>query len=100
MGAVDGVLAIIVRFTIAPESIDRFLALVSDNARLSKQLEPGCQRFDVLRPETGASLVVLYELYRTAEDFADHLTRPHYLEFDAATRAMVSDKKIERLGLL
>jgi autoinducer 2-degrading protein len=97
---VGPVLVVIVRFAIAPEMIERFVGLVTDNARLSRLLEPGCQRFDVLRPADGSSQIVLYELYASTEDFDDHLARPHFIAFDTATRSMVIEKRVERFEMV
>ena len=99
MASADTRLAIIVRFKILPEKIEGFADLVKENARLSKALEPGCKRFDVLRPNDGTSQIVLYELYQSSEDFQDHLVRPHFVAFDEATRSMVIDKRVERFEL-
>jgi (4S)-4-hydroxy-5-phosphonooxypentane-2,3-dione isomerase len=97
--AADNLLAIIVRFTIVPEMMDCFVDLVRENARLSVSVEPGCERFDVLVPRDRKAEIVLYELYNSTEQFNDHLSRPHYLTFDAATRSMVVEKRVERFEL-
>jgi len=83
-----------VRFEVDPADFAGFLAEVTENARFSVAIEPGCLRFDVLVPEAGAGPVLLYEIYATAEDFDLHLAADHYLRFDAATKAMVRGKTV------
>jgi len=100
MAVANARLVIIVRFTILPDMIDAFVNLVMENASLSKTLERGCQRFDVLRPDDGAAQIVLYELYDSADDFQDHLTRPHFAAFDTATQSMVIEKRVERFEMV
>ena len=41
--------------------------------------EPGAARFDVLRAIDDPGRFFLYEVYRTAEDFAAHQRTEHYL---------------------
>jgi (4S)-4-hydroxy-5-phosphonooxypentane-2,3-dione isomerase len=82
-------------FDVAPDAFPNFLTQVRENAAQSVQLEPGCLRFDVLVPEIGAgSGVLLYEIYRTHDDFDLHLASSHYLRFDAATKHMVLAKQV------
>jgi len=89
--------AVVVTFRLSSDGLAPFLRLVTENARLSAELEADCVRFDVLRPATAApDIVALYELYRTAEAFADHLTRPHFLRFDAEAQDYVIEKSVAR----
>ena len=60
-----------------------FLAASLDNARHTRQ-EPGNLRFDVLRAEEDPSRFMLYESYRTKEDFAHHQQTPHYARWKQA----------------
>ena len=90
--------AIIVRFTLAPGTRERFLTLVRDNAATSVRDEPGCHRFDVLVP-AAEDEVALYEIYADAAAFDIHLASPHFAAFDRATRGMVRDKAVTRFSL-
>src|SRR5262245_61337226 len=87
--------AITVAFELEEGAFDTFFRLVKENAAQSVKLEPGCIRFDVLVPLAApGSSVLLYEIYATREDFTRHLSMPHYLSFDEATRAMVLSKTV------
>jgi (4S)-4-hydroxy-5-phosphonooxypentane-2,3-dione isomerase len=84
-----------VRFDVTPDAFPSFLAKVCEIAAQSVELELGCLRFDVLVPADGmGSSVLLYEIYRTRDDFDLHLESPHYLSFDAATKHMVLAKQV------
>jgi quinol monooxygenase YgiN len=91
---------ITVDFEIKPESRDRFLALVRENAALSISAEAGCRRFDVCVPADGSPRVFLYEIYADEAAFKAHLQTTHYRAFAAATSGMVQDRKIVPLTLL
>lgn len=88
--------AVIVSFDVAAGDFAYFSEMVRENARLTVANEEGCLRFDVLTSSRSQSRVVLYELYRSEEDFEAHLAMPHFIEFDAASRGMVKDKAVER----
>ena len=76
-----------------------FLPLVTENARLSKQNEPGCRRFDVLVPHQGSDWLRLYEIYDGETAMAHHRTTPHYLAFRDAIKSMIASTIIERFEL-
>lgn len=87
--------AITVAFELKPGERDRFLKLVRANAAASLREEPNCLRFDVLVPaaQSGAD-VLLYEIYADRLAFETHLASAHFIDFDAATRHMVTRKAI------
>jgi len=83
-----------VTFALAPQDRAGFLALVRENAAFSVQNEPGCLRFDVLVPLDTDCTVLLYEIYRSRDDFDRHLAADHYKQFDRATQGMVRTKTV------
>ena len=91
---------ITVDFHLKPESRDKFLGLVRENAALSLANERGCRRFDVCVPLDGSPQVFLYEIYDDEAAFKAHLETPHYKSFAAAAASMVQDRKIVPLRLL
>jgi autoinducer 2-degrading protein len=92
--------AITVDFEILEGGLDRFLALVRDNAARSVADEPGCFRFDVLVPGSGAEpRVFLYEIYADRSAFDHHLGTPHFLQFDAASRDLVRRKTVAQFSV-
>lgn len=62
---------------VKPEFADRFREATLDNARGSRQ-EPGNLRFDVLQAEDDPNRFLLYEAYKTRDDFAKHQATAHY----------------------
>jgi quinol monooxygenase YgiN len=85
---------ITVDFQLHPGALREFLPLMVENANKSRDLEPGCERFDVLIPKDCADRVLLYEIYTDKAAFGEHLRAAHFLSFNQATQAMVKDKKI------
>ena len=64
---------VVVTFQIRPETTGPFEALLTRNASLSLDLEPSCIQFDICRSTQDPASFVLYELYESAQAFADHL---------------------------
>ncbi|MDQ2080928.1 putative quinol monooxygenase [Xanthobacteraceae bacterium Astr-EGSB] len=90
-----------VDFTISPGRLADFLPLMLDNARVSREREPGCRQFDVCRSPEQPQAIFLYEVYDDAGAFQMHLDSAHFRAFDAAVRDMIASKQVrvhERLG--
>jgi autoinducer 2-degrading protein len=83
-----------VEFDVEPAQFDRFMTLMAENARLSRELERGCRHFDVCRPRDVASRVFLYEIYDDEAAFQAHLQTVHFKSFAAATKDMITTRKI------
>ncbi len=90
---------ILAEFDIPPEHAAAFMRHVRENAAASVRDEPGCRRFDVLRPENGAERVTLYEIYHDRAAFEAHLRTPHFAAFDAATGPLVRGRSVRRFDL-
>jgi quinol monooxygenase YgiN len=85
---------IIVEFVTKPGAMAAFLPLMLGNARASLENEPGCRRFDVLRPEGEDDRILLYEIYDDRAAFDAHCSAAHFTAFDRATREMVARKTV------
>ena len=88
-------------FTVHRQCVDAFLPLMLENARLSRQTEPGCGQFDVCRDPARPESVFLYEVYDNHAAFEAHLQTAHFKSFNEATHAMIAAKKVcayERLN--
>jgi quinol monooxygenase YgiN len=85
---------ITVEFTVDAGDMAAFMPLMLANARASLELEPGCERFDVLRPQGETDRVVLYEIYHDRAAFDLHVRAPHYLAFAAATEPLIRAKSV------
>jgi len=83
-----------VEFTIEPQRFDQFLPLMLDNARRSREDEPGCRQFDVGVDDAQPAVVHLYELYDNRAAFDAHLASPHFVAFAAATTKMITARVI------
>lgn len=88
--------ALVVEFLIRPAHIEAFATAIRDNARASRDSEPGCRQFDVCRDPANPALFFLYELYDDAAAVDAHLQAPHFLQMNAATAAWVERKTVWR----
>lgn len=68
---------------VKPGQVEGFIQETLQNARGTRQ-EPGNVRFDVLQAEDDPQRFLLYEAYRSKEDFTAHQQTPHYLHWKAA----------------
>lgn len=84
-----------VTFDIDPAQWEVFLPLMVENARVSRESEPGCQLFDIC---CDAPSVFLYEVYDTRAAFEAHLKSAHFKAFDAAVAKMVTGKTVKTFG--
>ncbi len=91
---------IMVDFRLKPGAKSAFRRLIDDNARASCRNEPGCRRFDVLEAPGEADRIVLYEIYDDRAAFGAHLETRHFASFNAASAALVADKKVTELDLV
>ncbi len=89
--------ALIVEFRIHAQHIAAFEAAILDNARASRETEPGCVQFDVCRHPAEPELFYLYELYTSEAAIQAHLQAPHFLAMDAMTSSWVASKTVRRL---
>ncbi|MGD1278832.1 MAG: antibiotic biosynthesis monooxygenase [Tepidisphaeraceae bacterium] len=65
---------------VKPESVKPFIEATLQNARHTRR-EAGNVRFDVLQAEEEPTRFLLYEAYRSKDDFAKHQQTPHYLRW-------------------
>lgn len=91
---------IVVDFTIRPERLAEFMPLMLENARASRETEPGCRVFDVCVDPKEKSSVFLYEVYDDRAAFDAHLAAAHFKRFDAAVAPMVASKAVRILERL
>jgi len=84
-----------VEFTINPSLWDAFLPLMVENARASRESEPGCRQFDICIDAAKPATVFLYELYADRAAFDAHLASVHFKAFAAATQAMITGRAVQ-----
>jgi HTH-type transcriptional regulator, repressor for puuD len=84
----EAMFGLIVSLRIKPDQVERFLAAIEDNARASRDDEPGCVRFDVYRDNDDPHHYLLHELYRDEAAFRDaHRATPHFRRWREAAAA-------------
>ena len=88
---------VIVDFRIKPERLAAFMPAMLENARLSRENEPGCRSFDVCVDPKEKTSVFLYEVYDDRAAFDAHLATAHFKRFDAAVADMVAAKTVRLL---
>jgi autoinducer 2-degrading protein len=88
---------VIVDFKIKSEHLAQFMPLMLENARASRETEPGCRQFDVCVNPKDRTSVFLYEIYDNRAAFDAHLATAHFKKFDPAVAAMVASKAVRTL---
>ena len=91
-------LVVLVEIATKPGAQQAFASAIGANARASVN-EPGCRRFDVCTDPQASDRVTLYEIYDDEAAFDAHMRTPHYLEFAAASKALVETIAVRRLRL-
>jgi (4S)-4-hydroxy-5-phosphonooxypentane-2,3-dione isomerase len=89
--------ALIVEFDIKPDGLDKFKALIAENARDSVKNEPGCLLFDVCQDEANPNRIVLYEIYKDTAAFDAHREMAHVKKFFGAAKELIAGQKATRM---
>ena len=85
---------------VQPERISAFIEASLDNAR-NTRLEPGNLQFDVCQGEDDPGRFLLYEVYKTADDFVKHQQTAHYFRWrDAVNPWMAQNRSAVKLHAL
>ncbi|WP_420993137.1 putative quinol monooxygenase [Cupriavidus sp. 30B13] len=91
--------AVVVTIEVLPEKRNAFRDAILTNAAQSLAAEPGCLTFDVLENPKSPEFL-LYEIYRDAEAFREHLAMRHFHDFDRASSEWVVKKQVAEYGRL
>lgn len=89
-----------VEFTIEPGRVHAFLPLMIDNAKASREREPGCRQFDVCADPAAPDRIFLYEVYADRAAFDAHLASAHFKAFDRAVAPWIAAKVVRTYTLL
>jgi quinol monooxygenase YgiN len=84
---------VVVTVHVKPEAKERFVEASRLNARGSRT-EPGNLRWDLLAAEDDPNRFLLYEVYRTKDDFAKHQQTPHYLTWKTAVADLMAQPRV------
>jgi quinol monooxygenase YgiN len=92
------VYVVTVEFVIHAGRVTHFRAAVIENARASRESEPGCRQFDVCSAPDDPRTMFLYELYDDRAAFDAHLATAHFKAFDARVAPWVVSKRVRTLA--
>ena len=82
-------IALFVSFWIRPDTRDRFVAALEEQARTSLAEESGCVRFDVCVDVDDPNHFLLYEIYADEEAFTSHRQTSHFARWSEVKAACV-----------
>ena len=85
---------ITVTFTIKPDHLSDFMAVMLKNSKISLEKEKGCHQFDVCVDPENPNVVFLYELYTGKSAFEAHLASAHFNEFNKKTANWIEIKDV------
>lgn len=86
---------VFVTFEIKPGQMAAFMPIIQENARASRETEPGCRRFDICVSQAHPNRIMLYEVYDDAAAFEAHKQTAHYADFGAQGGPMIADKDVQ-----
>jgi quinol monooxygenase YgiN len=82
---------LVVNVEIKPEEVDRFMPMALENAKASRETEPGCRQFDILVDPNDRTKVMFYEVYADEAAFQAHQQTAHFKKyFDTALGYLAS----------
>ncbi len=80
---------------VKPDRRDEFLAAIGRQADASRELEPGCLRFEILEDADDPLQFLLIEVYTDAADFRPaHRETSHYAEWARAADEVLEGERI------
>ncbi len=82
-----------VTIKVKPEHVERFIQATLANAQGTRG-EPGNARFDVLRAEDDPNRFMLYEAYKTKDDFVSNQKTAHYLLWRDTVKAWIAEPRV------
>jgi len=86
--------ALMVEFSVKPESLTDFIELMRSHAVLTLESEPGCEKFEVLVPQENNNCIFLYELYTDSEAVEEHMTSDLLASTRGSYDNMITSKRV------
>ncbi|QSX32112.1 carboxymuconolactone decarboxylase family protein [Shewanella avicenniae] len=74
---------------IRPESLDKYLAILNEEAQKSVELEPGVISIFPMYRSDSASSIRIVEIYRNQAAYESHIASPHFKHYKTSTIEMV-----------
>jgi len=91
--------ALVVRFTVRPEAVEGFDALVAETVAGIREREPGTLVYACHRVEGQPQQRIFYELYRDRAAFAAHEASEHTRRFLTKRGELLETYEVDRLTL-
>jgi len=88
-----------VKFIVKDTFQAQFMEAVQKQAKDSLNLESECYYFDVCTSQENHMEVFLYEIYKSAAAFDQHLMTSHFKSFNQKTADWIKSKKVETFKL-
>lgn len=87
--------AITVTVTVKPDRREEFLTAISRQADASRELEPGCLRFELLESADDPLQFLIFEVYATPEDYhSAHRETPYYAEWAQVAAEVLEGERV------
>ena len=91
---------LIVELEIEPESLAEFVDIAQQHGKRSLELEPGCLRFEVLRPKDSDNTVILCEAYTDDAALESHWESDRMAAYREKVSGMILGRVAHRCTLL
>ena len=88
---------VLVQVRVRPEWLDRFAAAISENARVSPRVEPGCVRFEVSQVADDPCAWVFHEVYVSRDAWLRHRESPHFLAYQQVASEALLERAVTEL---
>jgi quinol monooxygenase YgiN len=81
-----------VAIRVKPENLERFMPMVLENSRNSRN-EPGCRQFDVLVDPEDRAHLMLFEVYDDESAFESHQQTAHFKKYMAEAVPLLASRE-------
>lgn len=90
---------VMVEWEVAEGKFEAFESIMNEHARITRQTESGCDRFDIIRVVDASGSVdrkrlVLYEVYRDPEAYALHSQQPRLSAMRESYANLITGRRV------
>jgi (4S)-4-hydroxy-5-phosphonooxypentane-2,3-dione isomerase len=87
--------AITVVVRVKPDRREEFLSAIGRQGDASRELEPGCLRFELLESRDDPLEFLIFEVYDTPDDYhSAHRETPHYAEWTQVAAEVLEGERV------
>ncbi|KAA3630694.1 MAG: antibiotic biosynthesis monooxygenase [Proteobacteria bacterium] len=83
---------LVVHLDIKPERFDEFVDIVTRHGAFSRDHEPGCLSFSVMKPDEGEGKLILVETYEDEDALQSHWDSDHMQAYRKRTDGMIINR--------